>query len=398
MKRRLLLLIAAFCIACQMAAAQLLLTEVMYNPNQCDDSDGEWVEVYNNAEEAVDLTTWKLNNKELAGTLGPRQYLVIAKELVDGTDADNDSFEKYWGNNDGAWDEADGFNAIQASISLANSAGIVNLTNGNESDVFSYTSSIGANGNGKSLERTLELGWEESATEGGTPGDGAFETALEKDELEYELEIENIAPRIVSINITPDEMDAEGIQVIAGNKNVTIIVLAEDLNGADDIANITGFVGNREITFRRTSCNTTALFEGSFNFQQSDERKTYNVTITMYDSFANVTETRAIDYISRISTVLETKSISFGKLKPGESKEISVAVRNTGIDRLSIGFSLNDKNSLQIEAFDEAWIPLKDVGIPVEPGERMEIKLRAFAPNKKAAVFRGKLKLVAKAA
>jgi len=370
----------------------------MYNPSQCDDTDCEWIEVYNHGEEAIDLSQWLANNKQLEGTLGPMQYLVIAKELTDGTDTDTDSFEKYWGNNDWVWDEADGFSAMQVSISLANSAGTVNLTNGNESDVFSYASSIGANGNGKSLERTSEMGWEESA-EGGTPGGGAFETALEKDEAEFELETLNLVPRIASINITPDEMDADGIQVIAGNKTVRIEALVSDENGIEDIANITAFIGGREIMMNRANAsNETVLFAGRFAFSPSDERKAYNLTITAFDSITNTTESRQIEYVSRIATVLETKSISFGRLNPGESKESVLYVRNTGIDMVKVSFSASDKSNILIEAFNGEWIALKDANIAIEPGERKEIKVRAFSPKKKAGIFKGKLKITAKAA
>ncbi|MFH1065629.1 MAG: lamin tail domain-containing protein [Nanoarchaeota archaeon] len=393
-----LILLASLLLAsCKMAAAGLLVTEVMYNPNQCDDTDCEWVEIYNNGETSVDLSAWKLNNKPLEGTLSSMQYLVIAKELTDGTDADTDSFEKYWGNNEGVWDEADGFSAMQVSISLANSAGIVNLTNGNESDVFSYTSAMGANGNGKSLERTKELGWEESEKVGGTPGEGAFETALQKDEFEYELEIENIPPRILSINITPDEMDADGIQIIAGNKTVKIEVIIEDDNGIEDIANVTAFLDGIEIHMSKANAsNSTALFQGSFNFQPSDEKKAYNLTITAFDSETSTEESIAIEYVSRIATVLETKSVNFGKLKPGESKETTIAVRNTGIDGVRISFSAN--SNLVIEAFNSAWVNAESANILIAPGERKEIKLRAVAPKKKAGLFRGKLRVIAKAA
>lgn len=394
-KTWLLILAASLLLAsCRLAAAGLVVTEVMYNPSQCDDTDCEWVEIYNNGETAVDLSQWKLNSKQLEGTLGSMHYLVIAKELIDSTDTDTDSFEKYWGNNDGIWDEADGFSAVQLSISLANSAGTINLTNGNESDIFSYTSSMGANGNGKSLQRTLEFGWEEAEA---TPGDGAFQAALENDELEYALEIENIAPRILSINITPDEMDAEGIQVIAGNKTLKIEVSVSDDNGIEDISNVTAFLDGREIRMSKANqSNESILFEGSFNFQPTDERKAYNLTITAFDSETNAAETRIIEYVSRIATVLETKKIDFGKMKPGEVKEQIIAVRNTGIDRVKVSFSAN--GNLKIEAFNGAWVDAGIADIVIEPEERKEIQVRAAAPQRKAGIINGKLKVIAKAA
>ena len=76
-KQKTWLLIMAACLllaSCRLAAAEVILTEVMYNPNQCSDTDCEWIEVYNNAEEAVELSTWKLNNRALEGTLAAKQY------------------------------------------------------------------------------------------------------------------------------------------------------------------------------------------------------------------------------------------------------------------------------------------------------------------------------------
>ncbi len=394
-KTWLLIMAVSLLLAYRPAAAGLILSEVMYNPSQCDDTDCEWVEIYNNGNETIGLSAWKLNNNALEGTLGPMHYMVIAKELTDGTDTDEDSFEKYWGNNDGAWNEADSINAVDSSFSLANSAGSVNLTNGNESDVLEYTSAMGANGNGNSLQRTAESGWEESAP---TPGEGAFAAALEKDELEYELEIENIAPRILLINITPDEMDAEGIQVIAGNKTLKIEVLVKDENSFEDIGNITAFLGDAKIEMRLINqSNLTAVYEASFQFQPSDERKQYNLTITAFDSETNATETRAIEYVSRIATVLETKKIDFGKLKPGEIREHTVVIRNTGIDAVKVSFSANSGNVI-IEAFNEMWVNAEVANVLIAPGEREEIRLRAIAPNKKAGIFKGKLKVIARAA
>lgn len=395
-KTWLLIMAASLLLAsCRLAAAGLLVTEVMYNPSQCDDTDCEWVEIYNDGNETIDLSAWKLNSNALEGALGPMQYMVIAKELTDGTDADDDSFEKYWGNNDGVWDETDSINAVDSSFSLANSAGSVNLSNGNETDVLGYTSAMGANGNGNSLQRTAELGWEEDTP---NPGEGAFETALGMDELEYGLEIENVAPRIISINITPDEMDAEGIQVIAGNKTISIEAIIEDGNGFEDIENITAFLGDIRIEMKRTNqSNLAATFEGSYQFKTTDERKQYNLTVTAFDFETNATETRAIDYVSRIATVLETRKIDFGKLKPGETREQAVAVRNTGIDAVKVSFSANSGNVL-VEAFNGAWVKAESAEIAIAPGERKEIRLRAIAPNKKAGVFKGKLKAIAKAA
>lgn len=45
--------------------ASVKITEVMYNPETCDDNFCEWIEIYNGADEPVDLLNWKLCDKGL---------------------------------------------------------------------------------------------------------------------------------------------------------------------------------------------------------------------------------------------------------------------------------------------------------------------------------------------
>jgi hypothetical protein len=129
----------------------------MYNPNQCSDFDCEWLELYNNDSVGINLTNWTISGNLIGNMfLLPNEYILIARELVDGADNDTESFEVAWGNGDGVWGNSpqENYNALQVSISLTNSDNTaINLTNGVEADLITYNLSMGGNGNGRTLCR-----------------------------------------------------------------------------------------------------------------------------------------------------------------------------------------------------------------------------------------------------
>ena len=45
--------------------ADVVITEVMYNPDRCSDSDCEWVELWNNGSEETNLSGFELDGKKL---------------------------------------------------------------------------------------------------------------------------------------------------------------------------------------------------------------------------------------------------------------------------------------------------------------------------------------------
>ncbi|MFH0936169.1 MAG: lamin tail domain-containing protein, partial [Candidatus Woesearchaeota archaeon] len=59
-----ILLLAVFLICINSAYANLIINEVMYNPSD-DENYNEWIEIYNNGNEEIDLSLWKLCNKNI---------------------------------------------------------------------------------------------------------------------------------------------------------------------------------------------------------------------------------------------------------------------------------------------------------------------------------------------
>ena len=151
--------------------ASLTITEVMYNPGMGSDSDFEWIELYNNNSIPMNLSLFTLNGKQFDDAIiHPKAYVVIARELIDGSDGDNDSFETFYGNNDSIWNVTDGnYTTIDGSMSLSNTEATLTLTNGTFSYNVSYKDDFGGDGNNHSIV-FIGGNWLESEEVFGTPG------------------------------------------------------------------------------------------------------------------------------------------------------------------------------------------------------------------------------------
>ncbi|MFH2027662.1 MAG: lamin tail domain-containing protein, partial [Nanoarchaeota archaeon] len=166
--------------------AQVVINEVMYNPDQCSDSYCEWVEIYNTLNESINLSSWSLCGEQLFGgyishmdgeiyggswlILEPDSYAVIT-DGGSGTDV-YDFFDI----NKSALSLHVGDATMCGSSGLSNSGGTVTLSNGSYSDIIIYDSGWGSDGNDYTLERIDPIGsnvqdnWVSSINMHGTPG------------------------------------------------------------------------------------------------------------------------------------------------------------------------------------------------------------------------------------
>ena len=143
----------------QPVSADIAITEIMYNPKGSD-SGREWVEIFNNDDAKADLTGWKFfesntnHNLKLArgsNTLNAFEYAVITgnagKFLAD--------YPNYQGT------------IFESPFSLNNSGETVAIKSGGEEiDSVNYQPSIGADGDGNSLQ-LINGSWQEGIP---TPG------------------------------------------------------------------------------------------------------------------------------------------------------------------------------------------------------------------------------------
>src|SRR3989338_2765876 len=175
-ERIILLLITSAIILSLNAYSAVLINEVMYDPStaQGDDSDLEWIELFNNGTQTINLENFTINGNNFEDVnITAGGFVIVARELIDGADSDLNSFEAYYGNNDSIWNSTDAIYAtVDGDFVLDNTApaDIINLSDGTYAQLVNYTPFLTlANGNGKTLI-PYKGNFTESAFVNGTPG------------------------------------------------------------------------------------------------------------------------------------------------------------------------------------------------------------------------------------
>lgn len=134
------------------AGAQVRITEIMYDTSGTD-TGREWIEVYNEGSEPVDLSLWKLFEGNVAHkltplgsvTLGPLGYAIIA-DVPSKFQTDNPSYTGL---------------LFDSVFSLGNEGETLIMRNpdGVDVDTVSYMSAVGGQGDGMSLQKTWAGTW-----------------------------------------------------------------------------------------------------------------------------------------------------------------------------------------------------------------------------------------------
>jgi len=138
-------------------SAQIIFSEVMYNPDGSDKGK-EWIEIYNNGEKAVDLIDWKLFEADTNHKIKPLEdngslslpagsYAII----VDNVDKFKENYPNFLGQ------------IFDSVYSLSNTGEELILRDSELNDIssFKYSSDLGANGDGNSLQ-LVNSAWEAS--------------------------------------------------------------------------------------------------------------------------------------------------------------------------------------------------------------------------------------------
>ncbi len=322
--------------------ADIVLTEVMYNPIQGSDTDLEWIEIYNNGTNSEDLSLWKIDGNTFDDfTISPGEFVVIARELIDGTDLDNESFENIYGNGDGAWNSDDeNFRAFDGDFSLTE-LDTINITDGTYFEILNYNSSLGGNGNGFSIEKIKENkensldNWRESTVLYGTPG---FGNAIKEGTniVDVNVDVTGTGPILSLINITDDSSD-NGIQIrpkTSTNKTITINLLVNSSFGIGNVSKVSGNLNGNyvELTKAFDVDSYSGIFNGATVMEYFRLPGNYTLNISAIDTF-NETGSSLIDfeYLSLLAISVSKNSISFGKVEPGKISDTqSIIVLNGG--------------------------------------------------------------------
>jgi hypothetical protein len=181
------------------AQSDVRINEIMYNPSteQGDDSDMEWIELYNNDAEAINISDWTIDNNPISDiVMQPGDYVVLARNKT--------AFDAYYG--------ALPCSVIATTFVLNNDPGdtiVLCNSTGAEVDNLTYDASWGADGNGKTLERNVAGWWAESLADGGTP--------CKLNSVKFVIPFSPWVPPMIYIYNITDDIDSDNI-----GKNATI--------------------------------------------------------------------------------------------------------------------------------------------------------------------------------
>lgn len=313
--------------------AQVLVTEVMYNPSQVSDTTGEWVELYNNGSLPVDLSSWTLNGNSLSSTINPGQYLAVARRLVG-----NDSFESIYGDNDGVWN--DGFSAIQTTMSLVDEGSVTLANSDGVQEFLNYSSEWGGKNTGYSLYRldinalNDESNWGESLVLGGSPGRGEDST------LHVSFLVEPSTITLLNKTLS-DDLDQAGFQIIPSpgfDREVSLeLVLQESLNASGSV------------TFQDQSTplevNGTSL-SGKFSVPFSLAAGNYSVSVHVVDGSRTLDDVIAFEIMPLLALETSTNVLDFGSITQNQSSEQKVVtLQNTGNTIINAALSASNFSS-----------------------------------------------------
>lgn len=160
----------------------IFINEIMYNPSASQGSDNynEWIELYNPTDNPVDLSDWSLCDDNLlagyvnhstgetclnSGMIIPANGYAIITDGGTGTDVYLNFNVSY----DAISLHVD-YSSVCVGLSNEGETIILKDSSNDLVDSVAYNSSLGANGNGHSLERSNAGEWFESITIGGTLG------------------------------------------------------------------------------------------------------------------------------------------------------------------------------------------------------------------------------------
>ncbi|MBI2672031.1 lamin tail domain-containing protein [Candidatus Woesearchaeota archaeon] len=372
---KILLLVIFLVLFLETVSAEVVFTEVMYDPIQASDTDAEWVEIYNNGSENVNLSLWKIDNSNFDDfSISPGEFVVIARELIDGTDIDNDSFESIYGNNDGLWNNLDGnYRAFSGTFSLTDNDEI-NLSNGTYSEIFAYNSSFGGNGNGYTIEKidvnkgNLFENWRQGSVSGGTPGYGTVARQGTKN-IGVLVEVTGGRNLLSLVNITDDANDI-GIQVIPEinkNKSVYINVFVNGSN-INDITRVVAELNGTKFDLLRNYDidNFSSVYSGSILLNYYDKPGVYTANISVINRF-NFSSSILVnfEYLGLLAISLDKTAVNFGKLEPGKLSDTEIIKvinnGNVGVDLELYGADLESgENKISISNLEYGFSNFSD--------------------------------------
>jgi len=343
------------------AADDVVINEIMYAPTDAlGGTYNEWVELYNNDTEDVNITGWTIDSGTIpAVTMQPGDYAIIAKN--------NTKFADYYPDVT--------CTVVKAAISLLNSGEVICLNDSSESviDDLDFTEYADlALKNNKTLERNAAGGWEASLVDGGTPcaansvldgGSSTLALAVSADLASVDVG----AQADVTFTVTSDDAAIEGALVTLSGCGVE----TDGTTGADGTVAISvnaTSAGTIDVTVTKDGYNdattsvdaadsitptptpTSVLSISDASVDAVGETVTVNITADGVTDLANFDVTVTYDP-AVVNVTAATNDAAFGvavnNLEGAANGEIRLASLNFGAGQTGDGILLS---TLTLEA------------------------------------------------
>ena len=279
----------------------VFINEIMYNPStaQGDDSDLEWIELFNNGTQTINLENFTINGNNFEDVnITAGGFVIVARELIDGADSDLNSFEAYYGNNDSIWNSTDAIYAtVDGDFVLDNTApaDIINLSDGTYAQLVNYTPFLTlANGNGKTLI-PYKGNFTESAFVNGTPGASNDQFAPDFNKWINPNKNNSLINGLfnISVNIT----DVTNVSLVLVNFNGTNLSMTK--NG-----DIWRLLWNTRLNANKLY-NITAFFNDSYG--KSGFEVLFNISLNNTNTAPSITSVNLtnMDFLNRTNGTLQ---------------------------------------------------------------------------------------------
>ncbi|MBN2015547.1 lamin tail domain-containing protein [Candidatus Dojkabacteria bacterium] len=185
----------------------------MPNP-EGSDTDYEWIEIYNEFEETIDLFGCEVDSIPFPKDIfiDGESYMVVTKDLLD-KDNDGCSFEERWGDGSGQWGDNvnEDFQVIELAIGMKNTEDSAELTCGDYEDSFFWEEAP----SGQSFSIDVDRNWRNDYKV--TPGQ-------ENEEKPEEVYIHSVILSEVYSSPQSDTSDNEWLELYnCGDQNVNLI-------------------------------------------------------------------------------------------------------------------------------------------------------------------------------
>ncbi|MBW2970556.1 lamin tail domain-containing protein [Candidatus Woesearchaeota archaeon] len=327
-------------------SAQVMITEVMYNPTTSE-SDTEYVELYNQGSEAVDIGGWYLNTTSVQMSLPEGTTIGVNKSFLIADEDDNGNWPANWPQPDYALEEITLGNTDSGVQLVDNNGGVVDVVGWGSPEAALYETQPCADvAEGNSLTRIQVdgayvdtdnniLDFEEQAPN--PQSSSSFQQSA--NEIVLQAEVFGMPPNVDSITITPDDSTDLGVQVMpqaGAEKLVTIEAQVTDED--DNVESVSAFVNGVSYPMEFVSAldAATADYKGEISFMFFEAAQLYEVVVRAVDTDGGAHELNdSFEYLSLAAFDVDASQVIFSG-QAGSSDEVLGDLNMSTLDRPTV--------------------------------------------------------------